>query len=96
MFKRRVKTVQEVLLGTLRAQGLETPLLQRRVINAWQDVGGPIAQRYTRETYIRDTTLYIHLTSPALRADLNMQRRELVRRLNAHVGATVITDIKFC
>jgi len=37
----------------------------------------------------------VHLTSPALRADLSMQRKEFVKRLNEHVGNQVITDIRF-
>ena len=44
---------------------------------------------------IRNQTLYVHLTSPALRADLSMQRSEYVKRLNDYVGSQVITDIRF-
>jgi len=33
---------------------------------------------------------------PALRADLSMQRQDFVKRLNEHVGAQVIADIRFC
>ena len=45
--------------------------------------------------YIRNQTLFVHLTSPALRADLSMMQQELVRKLNAHVGSQVIANIKF-
>ena len=50
---------------------------------------------YTQNLYIRNQTLFVHLTSPALRADLMMTRKELVNMLNAHVGSQVIADIKF-
>ena len=33
---------------------------------------------------------------PALRADLSMRRQEFVQRLNQHVGAQIIADIRFC
>jgi predicted nucleic acid-binding Zn ribbon protein len=45
---------------------------------------------------IQNQTLVVKTSVPALRADLSMRRRELVQQLNAHVGAQVITDIRFC
>ena len=51
---------------------------------------------YTENVYIRNQTLFVHLTSPALRADLSMMQQELVRKLNTHVGSQVIVGIRFC
>lgn len=50
---------------------------------------------YTRDLYIRNQVLYVHLTSAALRQELMMGRELLVRNLNQKVGATVITNIIF-
>ncbi len=95
MFRREVKSVAELLLSNLRRQGLETPLLQKRLVESWPDVVGSVISRYTINIYIRNQTLFVHLSSPALRADLSMRRKELVDRLNAAVGSRVIVDIKF-
>ncbi len=95
MFKHDVQLIKDLILRNLRSQGLETPLLQRRLLAAWPQVGGVIAQRYTTETFIQNQTMYVRLTSPALRADLSMRRSELVRRLNEQVGEQVIADIRF-
>jgi predicted nucleic acid-binding Zn ribbon protein len=76
-------------------QGLETPLQQKRLVDAWPTVAGELIASYTNGVSIRNQTLWVHLTSPALRADLSMQRTELVRRLNDYVGSQVITDIRF-
>lgn len=54
---------------------------------------GPVVVRYTRDLTIRNQTLYVKLSSPAVRQELLMQRRDLVARLNAYVGAQVICDI---
>ena len=56
---------------------------------------GPIVARYTRDLVVRNQTLYVRLSSPVIRQELMMQRRELVTRLNAYVGAQVICDIVF-
>ncbi len=95
MFKRDVKELHELIMRNLRAQGLETPLLQKRLIEAWPEVAGQTVMRYTQETVIRNQTLYVRLSSPALRAELSMRRQELVKKLNDYVQSQVIADIRF-
>ncbi len=95
MFKRDVQSIRDLIFRNLRKQGLETPLLQMRLINAWPEIVGETVANYTQGVYIRNQTLFVHLTSPALRANLSMMRQELVKRLNEHVGSQVIADIRF-
>lgn len=95
MFKRDVQTVKNLIMQTLREQGLETPLQQKRLVEAWPEVAGPLIARYTLNTYIYNQTLYVHLSNPALRADLSMRRQEFTQKLNAVVGEQVITDVRF-
>jgi predicted nucleic acid-binding Zn ribbon protein len=95
MFRRDVQQIKDLVLRNLRNQGLETPLLQKRLIEAWPTVAGPAIAHYTLNTYIQTQTFYVRLSSPALRADLSMRRREFVTLLNNYVGNQVITDIRF-
>lgn len=94
MFRRNVQTLDEVLMKMLRAQGLEMPLLQKRLIDAWDTVAGPTVARYTTQKYIKNQTLYVRIANPALRQDLSMMRSQLLQRLNSHVGSMVIADIR--
>ncbi len=96
MFRRDVKVIRDLLMRNLRMNGLETPLLQKRLVEAWPEVAGAVIQRYTLNTYITNQTLVVRLSNPALRADLGMRRQELVNKLNAFVGSQVIADIRFC
>ena len=96
MFKRDVQSVKDLILRNLREQGLEMPLLQKRLVEAWPIVAGEDISRYTLNAYILNQTLHVKLTVPALRADLSMRRQEFVSRLNEYVGNQVIADIKFC
>ena len=95
MFKQDVQLVKKLILRTLREQGLETPLQQKRLLEAWPQVAGERIASYTLNTYIYNQTLFIRLSSPALRADLSMRRQEFVCRLNAVVGEQIITDVRF-
>jgi Protein of unknown function (DUF721). len=94
MFKREVKSLDELLNRFLREEGLETPLLQQRVVNAWEQVAGPMVARYTTEKFVKNQMLFVKITNPALRQDLSMMRAQLVKRLNAVVGSSVITDVR--
>lgn len=95
MFKRDVHNIADLILKNLRNQGLEMPLLQKRLIDSWPEVAGKIVASYTDELYIKNQTLFVHLTNSALRSDLSMMRGELVKKLNAHVDSQVIADIRF-
>ena len=95
MFKRKVENIDNVLSQLLRSQGLETPLLQRRVVELWDTVVGPAVVRYTGQKFVSNQTLVVQVLNPALRADLSMMRQKLVKRLNDAVGSYVISDIKF-
>lgn len=96
MFKRREQLIRDLILRNLRSQGLETPLLQKRLVEAWPVVAGEAIARYTTDVSIRNQTLFVHLSVPALRADLSMRRQEYVKLLNEYVGSQVIADIRFC
>ncbi len=96
MFKRDVHQISQLIMRNLRVQGIETPLLQRRLVASWPLIAGPAVARYTTDVSIRNQTLFVRLSVPALRADLSMRRQEFVRLLNDYVGAQIIADIRFC
>ncbi len=93
MKRTNTEPIGDLLRQYLRQQGLESPLNEYRLIQGWSHVMGPIVARYTRDLSIRNQTLYVQLSSPAVKQELMMQRRELVERLNAYVGAQVVCDI---
>ena len=94
MFRRDVKKLDDVLARFLRASGLETPLLQRRLIDSWGEVMGPVIARYTEQVFISNQTLMVNINNSALRAELSMMRTQIVRLLNDHIGVRVIADVK--
>lgn len=94
MFKREVKSINDILQQFLRKEGLETPLQQKRLIDAWDSVVGPMVARYTQEKFIKNQILFVKIMNPALRQDLSMMRQQLTRRLNEVVGSSVISDVR--
>ena len=95
MFKKDVKSLADVLQKVLRQGGLETPLNQKRLIDAWDTIMGPAITKYTGEKFIKNQTLFVKITNPALRQDLSMMKTQIVKRLNETVGAgLIISDVR--
>ena len=95
MFRRDVKNIKDLVMQNLRENGLETPLLQKRLVDAWPEVAGPSVARFTREVSIYNQVLYVKLSSPVLRTELSMRRQSYIDKLNHIVGARIITDVRF-
>ena len=94
MFRREVKSISDLLNMYLRHEGLETPLLQKRAIDAWDALMGPTIVGYTGAKFIKNQTMFVKITNPALRQDLSMMRTRIVQRINGAVGSQVIADIR--
>lgn len=95
MKRNNAEPIGKLIQQFLRQESLESPLNEQRLLDAWPQVLGATIASYTRELFIRNQILYVHLTSAALRQELMMGRELLVRNLNQKVGATVITNIIF-
>ena len=95
MFRRDVKSLADILQHCLRHDGLETPLMQKRLIDSWERIVGRAINSYTGDKFIKNQTLFVKILNPALRADLTMRRDRLVKALNTEVKSTIITDIRF-
>ena len=95
MKRNNAEPIGKLIQQFLRQESLESPLNEQRLLDAWPQILGPALASYTKELYIRNQILYVHLTSAALRQELMMGRELLVRNLNQKVGATVITNIIF-
>ena len=95
MRRNDAEQIGDMIRKFLRQNGLESPLNEYRLLQAWKDVVGAAIARYTNNLYIKNQTLYVHLTSSVLRQELMMGREMLVRNLNRQVGAQVIVNIVF-
>lgn len=94
MKRRDPETVGDVARLFLRQNGLETPLNELRLINAWPKLLGAAA-KYTTRIYVYNQVLHVSLSSSVLRNELMMRRAALVAELNRLVGTMVITNIVF-
>ena len=95
MIHTKSQPLGDVLLAFLRQEGLETPLLEYRIAQAWQEVMGDAISRYTKQVFVREGKLRVQLTSAPLRQNLMMEHKRIAQKLNEHVGSYVISDVCF-
>lgn len=90
----KVRPIGDLLRECLREEGLETPLLEHRLMNeGWSHVVGEVIANKSGKMHIFNQVLYVQIDSAAMRQEIVLQRAELVRKLNEFVDAYVISDI---
>ncbi len=95
MKRRKTEALKDVIYRFLRQEGLETPLNEHRAVKLWPEVAGPMIAKMTADVQLRNSTLYVKITRPALRQELMMNRTQLAQKLNQKVGAQVVQQIVF-
>lgn len=93
MRRTEAESISDVMYRFLREQGLETPLNEFRLIQAWNSVMGKTVSKYTLDLEVRNQTLYVTMGSASLKSEIMMRRTALVKALNDYVGAQVICSI---
>lgn len=75
------------------AMRLRKKFSESSIINAWPEIiGRPIANR-TQNIYIRDRKLFIKVESAVVKNELALMRKQIVGRVNEHVGQVVVEEI---
>lgn len=85
-----MKNAIEKWLDTLR---LRQKYNESSIVNAWPDIiGRPIANR-TQKIYIHNKKLYIKVESAVVKHELSLMRKQIIGRVNEHVGRVVVEDL---
>ena len=80
------------LLGRL---GLGTRIKQQLIAALWPELVGPIAARHSWAETVREGVLVIGADTHAWAQELDLRRGELLERIEARVGPSVIRDLRF-
>lgn len=95
MEKKDAQLLSDILDEILQQNNLDIGLNASRAKEAWREVMGEAVAQCTLSLNFNKGTLYVQLSSPVLRNELFMNRRQLVSRLNAHIGRPIVENIHF-
>lgn len=82
--------MEELVRLFIKANRLDKGLRSSQVFAAWNDVSG--AEAYTTKRFFRDGKLYITLDSSVVRSQLTLQKKELLRKINARVAGNPLLE----
>src|SRR5438067_546101 len=82
------------LTETLRKLEIDGPAREALAVGLWAEVVGETIAAATRAVGIRGGVLEIRTRSDSWRQELSFQKATIIRRLNARLGAEVVTDFR--
>ncbi len=93
MRKTNEQSMKEVFDDLLKAYGLDQRMAEKRLINSWPILCGPMIARYTKSMYIKSKVLYLHMDNAVVREELMFSKEKLKEKLNGEAGMVVIDNI---
>jgi predicted nucleic acid-binding Zn ribbon protein len=82
-----------VIKEIVRESGWEDRMNEQKLYIAWDELMGPAVARRTEKIYLRNRKLYIHISSSALKHELNMQRSRIIERLREHSNMNLVEQV---
>jgi len=90
-----VEPVAGVLSRVLQQLGLEQEMLGWRAVSEWDGLVGTRVASHTRAISFRDGTLQVEVEGSAWMQELGFLKRDLVKKINRHLGAPFVQDVRF-
>ncbi len=90
-----MKPIKVVLKTYLLKMGLDKGVRQQQAVSLWPiAVGKKIAENTTVQD-VEHGTLVVHAASPVWAQELQLQKKDILSKLNTILGKKTIKDIRF-
>jgi len=90
-----MEAIGAVLQRVVRQLGIEREMLGWRAAKEWPGIVGLRIARHTRCVGFRDGTLRVEAESSAWMHELGYLERDLVHKINRHLGDELVREVKF-
>jgi predicted nucleic acid-binding Zn ribbon protein len=90
-----MEAIGAVLQRVVRQLGIEREMLGWRAAEEWPGIVGLRIARHTRCVGFRDGTLRVEAESSAWMHELGYLERDLVHKINRHLGDELVREVKF-
>jgi predicted nucleic acid-binding Zn ribbon protein len=93
MEKTNIRKISDILQEFLRDNKLDVKLKERQLIESWEELMGKTIFRATKQIYIKESKLFVVISSSVIRNEIHMLKQEIVRKLNEKAGEDIITEL---
>lgn len=91
---REFTAIGDILSDYLQdSKKIQTGLNKVQVKEAWHKVMGPAISKYTTEIFLDRKTLYVKLSSAALRQELSYGRERIKELLNEELKSDIVENV---
>ena len=88
-------SISEVLKEFIQLNKLEAGIDKIGVEDAWKSIMGNGVNYYTKNVVLRNSTLYVELSSSVLRDELNYGKQKIISMLNEELRKDLVKEIVF-
>ncbi len=88
-------SISDVLKSFIEANKLQNGLDKVNVRDAWKNVMGTGVNNYTTDVILKNSTLYVVLSSAVLREELLYGKEKIIAILNEELRRDIIKEINF-
>lgn len=88
-------TLQDLMKQMFKDCDMIDKVNEMDVIKTYRSVVGDLISKLTHDIKLSDKTLYVKLTSAALRNELSYKKQDLIIRINTELNSEAITSIIF-
>jgi len=85
--------MKEAIKQMLKVYRLDRKFDETALVAAWPELIGQAIANRTTQLYIRDKKLYVKVESAVIKHELMLMRRQILGRMNEHVGKVVVEEL---
>ena len=89
------KPLGKMIDGFLEERGMKDQVTRNGVLEMWPDIVGAHVAAVTRARGVSEATLFVEVRTSAWLMELNMMKRDVLRRVNERLEETPLERIVF-
>jgi predicted nucleic acid-binding Zn ribbon protein len=91
--KSNLVKVGDAISQFLKQEKLDVRISQFSVKNAWKDIAGDMIARNTSDIFFNGKTIFISLSSAALKHELSFRKEDMLLSINKFCGYQLVDEI---
>ena len=87
--------IQTAIQNFLRRSGLNSGVEQQKALKLWGEIVGDSISKNTEPVSVKNGTMVIKTTNPVWKQELQIQKTEIIKKLNYRLRKNIIKEIRF-
>lgn len=87
--------IQAAIKNFLKKSGLNSGVEQQKALKLWGEIVGDSIANNTEPMSVKNGTMVIKTTNPVWKQELQIQKTEIIKKLNYRLRKNIIKEIRF-